>query len=84
MGPLNAIIIAVNRHEVRSMAFAANILVIHALGDAISPAIIGSLSDRWGLKAAMMLASGALGAASLFCVWGSRHYDADCARVSHA
>ena len=33
------------------MAFAANILVLHALGDAISPAIIGSASDRFGLQA---------------------------------
>ncbi len=32
MGPLNAAIVSVTRLETRSMAFAANILVIHLLG----------------------------------------------------
>jgi predicted MFS family arabinose efflux permease len=82
MGPLNAVIVAVTPARERSMAFAANIFVIHALGDAASPWIIGHWSDLWGLRSALILASAALGAAGLFCAWGMRHYDQDCARAA--
>ncbi|MDE2313683.1 MAG: MFS transporter, partial [Elusimicrobia bacterium] len=37
MGPLNAVLVAVTELKSRSMAFAANIFVIHAIGDALSP-----------------------------------------------
>jgi len=47
-GPLNAIIANVSRSEVRATAYAVNIFIIHALGDAISPAIVGMVSDRLG------------------------------------
>jgi predicted MFS family arabinose efflux permease len=84
MGPLNAIIVAVTELKSRSMAFAANIFVLHALGDAISPAIIGAASDRWGLRLALIWASTALGLAGTFCLWGMRHYDSDSKRIAHA
>ncbi|MBI4375919.1 MAG: MFS transporter [Elusimicrobia bacterium] len=77
MGPLNAIIVSVTKPSCRSMAFAANIFVIHALGDAISPAIIGELSDHFGLKIALLMASSTLGAAAGLCFWGTRHYERD-------
>jgi predicted MFS family arabinose efflux permease len=80
-GPLNAIIANVSRHEVRATAYAANIFVIHALGDAISPAIAGFISDRLGLAAAFWIAPGALGLAALFCFWGMRHFASDIARL---
>ena len=80
-GPLNAIIANVSRREVRATAYAANIFVIHALGDAISPAIAGFISDRLGLAAAFWIAPGALGLAALFCFWGMRHFASDIARL---
>ncbi len=80
-GPLNAIIADVSRSGVRATAYAANIFVIHALGDAISPAIVGAVSDRLGLSAAFWIAPGALALAALFCLWGMRTYAADAARV---
>ena len=80
-GPLNAIVANVSRPEVCATAFAANIFVIHALGDAISPAIIGFVSDRVGLSAAFWIAPAALALAALFCFWGMRHFAADAARV---
>ncbi|MBP2670623.1 MAG: transporter, partial [candidate division NC10 bacterium] len=55
-GPLNAIIANVSRSEVRATAYAVNIFIIHALGDAISPAIVGMVSDRVGLSAAFWIA----------------------------
>jgi MFS family permease len=49
-GPSNAIIANVTHPSVRATAFAACIFVIHALGDAISPWIIGAITD--GTKSA--------------------------------
>ena len=83
-GPLNAIIANVSRSEVRATAYAGNIFVIHALGDAISPAIVGMVSDRLGLSAAFWIAPGALALAALFCFWGMRTYAADFARTRGA
>jgi predicted MFS family arabinose efflux permease len=81
MGPLNAIIVAVTPQSRRSMAFAANILIIHALGDAVSPWVIGSWSDRIGLRAALLLASLGLGLGGAVCLWGTRYYDEDCVKA---
>jgi MFS family permease len=66
-GPLNTVIVNVTRHDMRAMAFAANIFVIHALGDAISPTLIGFLSDRWGLGNALLSTVVAIGFAAMFC-----------------
>jgi MFS family permease len=54
-GPLNTTIVNVTDPSVRAMAFAVNIFFIHALGDAVSPAILGHLSDLWGLRAALLI-----------------------------
>ena len=54
-GPLNTILVNVVAPGRRAMGFAVNIFAIHALGDAISPAIIGLLSDRWGLSVALLI-----------------------------
>jgi predicted MFS family arabinose efflux permease len=53
-GPLNAVIANVTTPMTRTMAFAANIFLIHALGDAVSPTAIGWFSDLWGLKTALL------------------------------
>lgn len=65
-GPLNAVILGCVPAQIRATAMAVNIFFIHALGDAISPPIIGMLSDQIGLlratmvAPAMMLISGAI------------------------
>ena len=66
-GPLNTVIINVTLPSVRAMAFAVNIFIIHALGDAISPSILGWLSDKWDLRRALLLTPGAMLLAALFC-----------------
>jgi len=66
VGPLNAVIVGVAAPAIRATAVAVNILAIHLLGDALSPWMVGALSDRLGLRAAlsimppMLLLSGAL------------------------
>jgi MFS family permease len=76
-GPLNTVIVNVTRHDMRAMAFAANIFVIHALGDAISPTLIGFFSDRWGLGNALLSTVIAIGFAAMFCFICSRKIAAD-------
>jgi predicted MFS family arabinose efflux permease len=48
-GPVNAATMNSVRAEVRATAMAGQLLVIHLLGDAISPTIIGTVSDRSNL-----------------------------------
>jgi MFS family permease len=66
-GPLNTVIINVTNPAVRAMAFAVNIFFIHALGDAVSPSILGWLSDQWGLRVALLITPLAMVLAGLFC-----------------
>jgi MFS transporter, Spinster family, sphingosine-1-phosphate transporter len=55
-GPLNAVILNCVSARIRATAMAVNIFFIHALGDVISPPLIGILSDRIGLLSATMIA----------------------------
>jgi MFS transporter, Spinster family, sphingosine-1-phosphate transporter len=65
-GPTNTILANISHPSLRPAAFALNIFVIHALGDVISPVIIGIVSDRRGMDYAftvvgvMFLVSGVL------------------------
>ena len=66
-GPLNTIIVDVTHPSVRSRAFAVNIFIIHALGDAISPTVLGWMSDLWGLRYALLITPIAFLIAAFFC-----------------
>ena len=66
MGPISASLVALSSRRVRSMAFAINVFLIHALGDAISPALIGKMSDIFGLKMAFLMCLSLLLPACLF------------------
>lgn len=84
MGPLNSAIASVTRLETRSMAFAANIFVIHLLGDAASPMIIGWFSDRIGLTNALLASCLALGLGGWFCLRARADFGPDAARAAGA
>jgi len=45
-GPVNAATVNAVRPEIRATAMAGQLFIIHALGDMISPRIIGAVSDR--------------------------------------
>jgi sugar phosphate permease len=66
-GPINAIIANSVPSALRARAFAFSILMIHTLGDAISPSIVGAASDRLGLPHAIQLVPMAMGVGAL--VW---------------
>src|SRR5262249_36470916 len=44
-GPTNTILANVTHPAIRASAFAVNIFIIHAFGDAISPSLIGWITD---------------------------------------
>jgi MFS family permease len=80
-GPLNTVIINVTNPAVRAMAFAVNIFFIHALGDAVSPSILGWLSDQWGLRNALLITPLAMVLAGLLCFICGRFVVQDMAQV---
>ena len=80
-GPLNTVIINVTNPAVRAMAFAINIFFIHALGDAVSPSILGWLSDQWGLRNALLITPVAMVLAGLLCFVCGRFVVQDMAYV---
>lgn len=81
MGPLNAAIVSVTRLEKRSMAFAANIFIIHLLGDAGSPALIGWGSDHFGLPNALLAACLTLGIGGCVCLIARKGFVRDAERA---
>src|SRR4029077_16374951 len=62
-GPLSAVILDVVPAAVRASVLGGFVLFSHLAGDAIAPPLIGYLSDRFGLRAAMLLlpTAGAVG-----------------------
>jgi dipeptide/tripeptide permease len=65
-GPTNTILANVTHPAIRAAGFALNILIIHLLGDVISPVIVGVLSDKYNIRVGflavgvMFLVSGVL------------------------
>jgi MFS transporter, Spinster family, sphingosine-1-phosphate transporter len=80
-GPLNTVIINVTPSSIRAMAFAVNIFFIHALGDAVSPTLLGWLSDRWGLRNALLVTPAAIALAAAFCFICTRSIVSDMDRA---
>lgn len=81
-GPLNTVIVTIAKPSMRTMAFAVNIFLIHAFGDAVSPTILGWLSDLWGLRKALLATPFAFLAAALFCFLCTRFIERDTDRMT--
>lgn len=80
-GPTNAILANVTHPSIRATGFALNIFIIHALGDAISPALIGFIADRSSLKVGFLVISGMTLIGGLLWLWGARYLAEDTARA---
>ncbi len=76
-GPTNTILANVTHPSMRSTGFALNILVIHALGDVISPVIIGIVSDRYSMRHAFTLVGAMFVVAGVFWLCGMRFLKRD-------
>jgi MFS transporter, Spinster family, sphingosine-1-phosphate transporter len=53
-GPLNAALVDAVAAPIRASAIAVNLIVIHLLGDAFSPVLMGYISDHRNLQAAFL------------------------------
>lgn len=72
-GPLNAAVVNSVDARIRATAIAFNLFIIHLLGDAFSPTLIGYLSDRSGsLATGFSAAIVASALAALILLYGAR------------
>ncbi len=92
-GPTNTILANVSHPAMRASAFAFNILVIHALGDVISPLVIGAITDATkgirfaqtenfdpetgNMNLAFLMVSAMIFLGSLLWLWGARYLQRD-------
>jgi predicted MFS family arabinose efflux permease len=76
-GPTNAVLANVTHPAIRASAFAINIFIIHALGDVLSPAVIGYVADLANLQVGFLLVAGFIGLSGLLWLIGARFLDAD-------
>ena len=72
-GPVNAATVNAVRPEIRATALAGQLFIIHALGDAISPRVIGVVSDRSNLNIGLGSTLITLVLASIIFFIGSRY-----------
>ncbi len=70
--PLNAAVINSVSPQIRATAIAVNILIIHALGDALSPWLIGFIADRQSLQGGFVSAVIAMALSSAILFFGMR------------
>jgi MFS transporter, Spinster family, sphingosine-1-phosphate transporter len=71
-GPTNAAIVNSVSAQIRSTALAVNVFVIHLLGDAFSPTLIGAISDRSSLPTAFSVTYIAAALSGFFMMYGAR------------
>jgi MFS family permease len=76
-GPTNTILANVTHPSLRAGAFALNIFVIHALGDVLSPVVIGIISDRYDMNHAFMVVGAMFLVAAVFWLAGARFLKRD-------
>ncbi len=57
LGPVTAVLHDIVPKQFRSSAFGAYVLFVHLIGEAFAPAIIGILSDKYGLRGGLEFAT---------------------------
>jgi len=83
-GPSNAALANVTHPSVRATGFALNILIIHALGDATAPPLIGAVADRTNMNVAFLVVSAMMLVAGVLWLWAARFLPADTATIEAA
>jgi predicted MFS family arabinose efflux permease len=71
-GPLNAAIVNSVAAPIRATAISVNLFVIHALGDAFSPRLIGMVSDATNLRIGLSITLVTLALSGIILVAGAR------------
>lgn len=89
-GPSNAALANVVGPKVRATAFALNILIIHALGDAISPPLLGAVAGHSAradgspdMNVAFLVVSAAMLISGIIWLFGMKYLAADTAAVEN-
>jgi MFS family permease len=82
-GPANTVLANVTHPAIRSGAFAINIFIIHALGDVISPTIIGWVGGYYGMNVGFLVVSAAILASGLLWLTGVRFEERDTRIAPH-
>jgi len=77
IGPLNAAMANVLPAELRARGFAVTTLLMHLLGDAASPWLIGAASDQIGLRTPVLVTGCLLAAAGLILLAGRSTLEGD-------
>lgn len=83
-GPSNTALANVTQPSVRSTAFALNILVIHALGDATAPPLIGAVADKTNMNIAFLVVSAMMLVAGIFWLWAAKYLAGDTKAIESA
>lgn len=88
-GPTNTVLANVVHPAIRAAGYAVNIFIIHALGDAISPPLIGAVSGYFGtgdggdwsgnMHAGFLAIAVSILISGLFWIWGARYLERDTA-----
>ena len=76
-GPSNTALANVTRPEIRATAFAINIFIIHAFGDAISPPLIGLVAGHTNMNVAFIVVSVFMLISGLFWIAGMKYLPRD-------
>jgi MFS family permease len=77
VGPLNAALANVLPAALRARGFALTTMLMHLLGDAISPWLIGNASDQFGLKIPVLVTGCLLSVSGLVLLIGRRTLEHD-------
>ena len=80
-GPSNAALANVVSPKVRATAFAVNIFIIHALGDAISPPLLGAVAGHYDMNVAFLIISAAMLVSGIIWLLGMKYLAAETAAV---
>ncbi len=84
-GPANTILANVTHPAIRATGFALNIFIIHVLGDAISPAIIGGINDLTraegdplgDMNVGFLVVSSMILLSGILWIWGAQYLQRD-------
>jgi sugar phosphate permease len=83
-GPSNTALANVTHPSVRSTAFALNILIIHAFGDAAAPPLIGMIADHTNINVAFLAVTATMFVAGVLWFCGAKFLASDTAAAETA
>ncbi len=80
-GPSNTALANVTHPLIRATGFAVNIFMVHLLGDAISPPLIGAIAGHSNMNVAFLVVSMTMAVAGVLWLFGARYLAADTAAI---